>query len=101
MHIGVLFITYVPALTTALPRWFGGEDHRPRRCVHDLTQAAAICHREPGNVHANIQMMTVSNRPGGHMLQTAESDRRLFWWVLTAISAIAAVVTWIAFGTMA
>ena len=35
------------------------------------------------------------------MLQTAESDRRLFWWVLTAISAIAAVVTWIAFGTMA
>ena len=56
---------------------------------------------EPGNVHANIQMMTVSNRPGGHMLQTAESDRRLFWWVLTAISAIAAVVTWIAFGTMA
>jgi hypothetical protein len=28
------------------------------------------------------------------MLQTQETDRRLFWMVLTAISAIAAVVAW-------
>ena len=28
------------------------------------------------------------------MLQTQESDRRPFWMVLTAISAIAALVAW-------
>jgi hypothetical protein len=28
------------------------------------------------------------------MLQTHESDRRLFWTVVTAISAIAALVAW-------
>lgn len=34
------------------------------------------------------------------MLQTVESDRRLFWWVLTVLCTIAAVAAWTAFTVM-
>jgi hypothetical protein len=34
------------------------------------------------------------------MLQTAESDRRLFWWVLTVLCAITGVAAWILFTAM-
>jgi hypothetical protein len=28
------------------------------------------------------------------MLETGGTDRRLFWWILTIMAGIAAVVTW-------
>jgi hypothetical protein len=34
------------------------------------------------------------------MLQTAESGRRLFWWVLTVLCAITGVAAWILFTAM-
>jgi hypothetical protein len=34
------------------------------------------------------------------MLQAEGTDRRLFWWVLTIVSVIVAVVTWNVLGTI-
>jgi len=34
------------------------------------------------------------------MLQPEGTDRRLFWWVLTIMAAIAAVFTWNVLGTI-
>jgi len=34
------------------------------------------------------------------MLQAQGTDRRLFWWVLTIVAAIAGVVTWHALGAI-
>jgi hypothetical protein len=34
------------------------------------------------------------------MLQAQGTDRRLFWWVLTILAAIAGVFTWKVFGAI-
>lgn len=34
------------------------------------------------------------------MLQTQGTDRRLFWWILTAMAGIAAVLAWNFLGTL-
>jgi hypothetical protein len=35
------------------------------------------------------------------MLQTEGTDRRMFWWVLTVLAAIAGVATWNVLGAIA